>query len=347
MVGTRMEVLELNVRSAKFAIFMPVRNGANYIASAIDSILGQGVHDFVLIVLDNCSSDGTLAIARRYSDPRIVLVEGKDNLGIYASWHRAHTWLAEGRVNAEFVTVIGHDDLFYPDFLQNILELISAYPDASLYQTHFDLIDGDDAVRRPCRPIPAREFAKDFFLARCAFMRDSFGTGYVFRASDYVKVGGIPDLPSLLWSDDLLVISLASLAYKACAGQCSFAYRLHYGSASGAVTAGKFVSLAKALSKYVAVIEENHKTFLSFDTDRLAFAQYLARQSAMLSIPFRRKLLGDETSATIDDIRRRAAAMHHPQTRPRPRPMALFDRMLSALKRLYTALRLLRQRAAP
>ena len=337
-----MAFVSLNGQSPRFAVFLPVRNGANYLAQAIDSILAQSVTDFALVILDNRSSDDTVAVARRYADPRITVIEGTADLGIYESWRRVHDLLAAGDFTPEFVTIIGHDDILYPDFVQTISDLIAAYPDASLYQTHFDLIDGQGRVRRACRPIPTREFAKDFFLSRCWAMRDSFGTGYVFRACDYVKVGGMPDLPLLLWSDDLLIIALTSLAYKACAGPASFAYRLHYGSASGAVTAGKFVSLTKALSMYVTDIETRHVDFLSHANDRTAFGRFVTRQSAMLAIPWRRRVLGAATADTIDRLRRRAASLLGAGSAPVDGDDGVVANAMSLLKRLYTLFRLLK-----
>lgn len=336
-----MAVVSLTGQLPRFAVFLPVRNGANYIAQAIDSILAQSLGDFALVILDNRSSDDTVAVARRYADPRITVIEGEADLGIYQSWRRVHDLLAAGEFTPEFVTIMGHDDILYPDFLQTISELIAARPDASLYQTHFDLIDGEGRVRRACRPMPAREYAKDFFLSRCWAMRDSFGTGLVFRASDYVRVGGIPDLPLLLWSDDLLVIALTSLSYKACAEPASFAYRLHYGSASGAVTVGKFVSLTKALSMYVAAIENRHAAFLRYANDRAAFGRFLDRQSAMLAIPWRRRVLGADTADTVDQLSRRAAALIDASGVPRDGG-GLAVTALSLLKRLYTLFRLIK-----
>jgi hypothetical protein len=39
------------------------------------------------------------------------------------------------------MTILGHDDVLYPDYLSVIDDLIKKHPEASLYQTHFNFID--------------------------------------------------------------------------------------------------------------------------------------------------------------------------------------------------------------
>ena len=295
-----MDTSQMDTIKARYSIFLPVKNGGYYISAAITSILAQESADFALIILENKSEDNTLSIIREYSDPRITVLEASNALGIYENWQRVHTLLQSGMISSEFSTIIGHDDTFYPAFLANIEKLIDAYPDASLYQTHFDLIDAEGNISRPCRPIPTRESAKDFFLARCWGIRDSFGTGYVFRSNDYIKVGGIPDLPWLLWSDDLLIIRLARLSYKICGGESGFAYRLHSKSTSGLISPNKFIALAKALKIYVNEIEGSHLEFLSHNHDKIAFGYMIARAVDILNLPFNLSMFGDEVSNIIN-----------------------------------------------
>lgn len=56
--------------SSPFLMIMPSYNQAHYIASAVDSILGQQDPNWVLWIVDN-SSDNTPEVMRSYQDPRI------------------------------------------------------------------------------------------------------------------------------------------------------------------------------------------------------------------------------------------------------------------------------------
>ena len=77
---------ELTNLKAKYSIFLPVRNGQPFIAQAIESILSQQLSDFVLIILENKSTDNTLSIIKNYNDPRITVIEAPHALEIYENW---------------------------------------------------------------------------------------------------------------------------------------------------------------------------------------------------------------------------------------------------------------------
>lgn len=55
-------------------ILMPVYNGANYIAEAIESVLIQTYTHFELIIVNDGSKDNTAEIIMSFNDPRILLV---------------------------------------------------------------------------------------------------------------------------------------------------------------------------------------------------------------------------------------------------------------------------------
>ena len=64
------------MREPELTIGIPVYNGAATIRAALDSLLAQTFQNFVLIVSDNNSSDGTEEICREYEgrDPRVRYV---------------------------------------------------------------------------------------------------------------------------------------------------------------------------------------------------------------------------------------------------------------------------------
>ncbi len=328
----------------KFTIFLPVRNGRNYISSCIESILSQEYENFDLVILENKSTDDTLSIVRSYDDPRIKVIEASSTLGMYENWRRVYELIQSGKVSSEFSTIIGHDDILYSSFLKGIVELITTYPDASLYQTHFDLIDAAGNLKRPCKPIPAREYAKDFLLARCWGNRDSFGTGYVFRTTDYEKIGGIPDLPSLLWSDDLMIVRLTTLSYKVCGGGARFAYRLHSDSVSGSLSKTRFTAMVNALNKYQKEIEKHHQDLLVDDYDKVAFGFFLARQMEEVNLPLRSMLFDTETISIIKRLNELAHFYLKGNTVNKISELSsrwLFGQLRTSLRRWKRALKLL------
>ena len=61
-----------------FSVLMPAYNHEKYVAASIESVLGQTFRDLELIIIDDCSSDATPDIVRRYaaSDPRVTYENG-------------------------------------------------------------------------------------------------------------------------------------------------------------------------------------------------------------------------------------------------------------------------------
>jgi glycosyltransferase involved in cell wall biosynthesis len=211
-----------------FLIALPVRNGGHHLRQCVASILAQSHREFELVVLDNASTDGTLQWLNQQTDSRISVIASGESLGIEASWAR----IARLPVRHEFMTLVGHDDLLDERFLQIMCGLIDEQPDAGLYNAHFRLIDTNGHTIRPCIPMPAIERPSGFLSSRLRFQRDSFGTGYVFRSADYVRVGGIPAYRKLLCADDALWMMLMKDSFKATTSARCFSYRVHSGSTS-------------------------------------------------------------------------------------------------------------------
>jgi glycosyltransferase involved in cell wall biosynthesis len=212
----------------QFLIVLPVRNGGEHLKACVDSILAQVHQHFRLVVLENASTDDTPSWLRRLCDPRISVSESPEPLEIEKNWAR----ILEFGLSEEFLTIIGHDDLLDPGYLSHMSALIDAHPDAGLYQSHFRLIDKRGRRIRSCLPMPARETAEGFLAARLRLRRDSQGTGYMFRASDYLRVGGIPPYKKLIFADDALWLELMRGSYKATLASEMFSYRLHAGGTS-------------------------------------------------------------------------------------------------------------------
>ena len=103
---TPMVVPQINVA-------MPVYNGEGYVHLAIQTVLDQTYSDFELLIVDNCSTDGTLEVVKAFSDPRIRLHVNSSNLGMVGNWNRS-VELATG----EYIKFLSHDDLLDPTCLE-------------------------------------------------------------------------------------------------------------------------------------------------------------------------------------------------------------------------------------
>jgi len=216
----------------KFSIILPVRNGGDYIKDCIASILAQDLDDFELLILENCSTDGTAEWLRLITDPRVKVFYTDKPLSIEENW---------GRIllldKSDFMTLIGHDDILHSDYLSEMNRLIAAYPDATLYQTHFRYIDTNSKFIRNCKSMLVVE-NWDKFLENCLTRNiDLMGTGFMMRSADYNEIGGIPDYPNLLFADFELWINLTKKGYKVTSPSQCFSFRLHNSTTSSSADA--------------------------------------------------------------------------------------------------------------
>lgn len=70
-------------RQPWISVVMPVYNAQDYLADSIESVLNQSFRDLELIVVDDCSSDNSREVCKRYveQDERVRLIQLKENIG--------------------------------------------------------------------------------------------------------------------------------------------------------------------------------------------------------------------------------------------------------------------------
>lgn len=100
------------------SVVMSVYNGEQFLARAIESILNQTIKDFEFIIINDGSTDGSIAIIEEYAkrDCRIRLIS-RENKGLIAS-------LNEGIASArgEWIARMDADDISLPDRFEKQLE---------------------------------------------------------------------------------------------------------------------------------------------------------------------------------------------------------------------------------
>ena len=228
---------------SRFSIILPVRNGGDYVHECVQSILAQSLPDFQLLVLDNCSTDGTREWLESLRDQRISIFPANNPLTIEENWHR----ITQVPKN-EFITLIGHDDILDPHYLTVMDRLISKHPDASLYQAHFRYIDSAGRTIRRSKPMDERQNKYEFLSFFLSNSIDTMGSGFMMRAADYDAIGGIPPTyPNLLFADFELWINLTRRSYKATAFEECFAFRLHQST----TTTSSDIIFHKAFKKFI------------------------------------------------------------------------------------------------
>jgi glycosyltransferase involved in cell wall biosynthesis len=125
-------------KNPRVSIGLPVYNGENYLAEAIDSILAQTFEDFELIISDNASTDRTQEICEAYAakDGRIRYYRSEVNKGSAWNFNRVFE-LARG----EYFKWAAHDDYIAPEYLARAVEVLDQDPSVVLSYPRVTIVD--------------------------------------------------------------------------------------------------------------------------------------------------------------------------------------------------------------
>lgn len=107
----------------KVSIGMPVYNGEQFLAEALESILAQTFNDFELVICDNASTDATEEICRGYvaQDQRIRYFRQSENIGAAGNYNDCFR-----RARGKFFKWAAHDDKIAPGFIKACLARLEA-----------------------------------------------------------------------------------------------------------------------------------------------------------------------------------------------------------------------------
>jgi hypothetical protein len=173
-----------DTKPPKVSVLVTSYNRERYLAESIESVLGQTLGDFELIITDNCSSDRSAEIARRYEqqDARIRVVVNDSNIGQFGNRN-----LAASLARGTFLKYHDSDDLMYPHCLDTMVRALESEPRAG-----FALSRGNYWLGGPT-PM--------FLTPRMCYQREFIGTrmfmcgpsGALFRTEVFRELGGFAD----------------------------------------------------------------------------------------------------------------------------------------------------------
>ncbi|MTJ08765.1 glycosyltransferase family 2 protein [Anabaena sp. UHCC 0204] len=123
------------------SVIIPAYNTEKYIAKAIESVLQQTLNNLELIVVDDSSSDDTVAIASSFADPRVKVLVNSENLGAAATRNRAIS-----EATGKWIAVLDSDDWYAPERLEKLVQIAST--------EKADMIADDLYLIRQCENAP-------------------------------------------------------------------------------------------------------------------------------------------------------------------------------------------------
>ena len=149
------------------SIVTPVYNGAEFLAECIESVLAQTYQNWDYTVVDNCSSDGTVALARRYAarDSRIKIQENTEFLRAIPNHNRAFRQISP---DSKYCKMVFGDDWMFPECLERMVALAEAHPSMGLVSAY--ALEGKRVawigLPYPSTVVPGRQICRQHFLEK-------------------------------------------------------------------------------------------------------------------------------------------------------------------------------------
>ena len=267
-------------------VLLPVYNGERYLRAAVESILHQTFESFELLIVDDGSTDGTEAICRSFTDPRIRVVRHETNAGLVSALNSVIDLIA-----TKYVARMDADDVSLPDRLARQVAFLESRSDiAACGSWARELVDGRlrDIMRLPTgeylrqtawRPVPI--FHPTACLRTEVLRELRYRTDYV-HAEDYdlwlrlCRLHRIDNVPKVLLH-----------------------YRIHQASVSHAYPALQRSSAWRTFREHFPAIDVPREDFAIL-TGVSCDASPLARMR--LKWPWRKHLFGTFNASARDDL---------------------------------------------
>ncbi|MFI5360585.1 MAG: glycosyltransferase family 2 protein [Elusimicrobiota bacterium] len=113
----------------RFTVIMPVFNAAHFFTDVLDSIPADLDDDFEIVLIDDCSTDGTAELIRRHPRfPKIALLRTAENSGPATARN-----LGAERARGEYLLFFDADVVFLPDTFERARAYVLAHPEVRCF----------------------------------------------------------------------------------------------------------------------------------------------------------------------------------------------------------------------
>lgn len=247
----------------KVSVIIPVYNDEKYIRQCVDSIIGQTYRDLEIILVDDASSDTSLAICEAYAadDDRIKVIHHKQNCGLSKSRETGFK-----QATGEWICFMDHDDGMNPRAIAHLMDYADESVDivAARYKNILNK-DFEQYVWEDMSHTKVCELSHD----RAVNMLGSFGQyevpeclwGKIYRKTlfEQIEISKYEKTFPLVYFEDVL---LTSALVKQCRrmkilNQYAYIHRVDFGSVSMSPHALEFnLETARTADVVIARVRE-------------------------------------------------------------------------------------------
>jgi glycosyltransferase involved in cell wall biosynthesis len=173
------------------SIVIPTYNHAHFLKKCLQSVLDQTFSDWEAIIINNFSKDNTIEIVNNYQDPRIRLVNFRNN-GIIAASRNEGIRLSR----ADVIAFLDSDDTWYPSKLSKCIEELTPERDLLCHALRF-VKNGRHWKDVKCGPLRRARYYSLLYNGSCLIT-----SAVLVRKEHLLRVGGFSENPDIVTSED-------------------------------------------------------------------------------------------------------------------------------------------------
>ncbi|MEY8324117.1 glycosyltransferase [Lachnospiraceae bacterium 54-11] len=199
------------------SIVLPTYNGEKYIEETINSILEQTYKDIELIVVNDCSTDGTLNIINKIADSndRIAIINNKKNQKLPRSLN-----IGFANANGEYYTWISDDNIYKNDALEKMYYYLLEHKDVDIVCTEYELINEKGERIGPCSKMGTWNKM---------YERNQVGACFLYKKQVHWELNGYDETQFLVEDYDFWLRAFRRFRF-AFIPEVLYSYREHSGS---------------------------------------------------------------------------------------------------------------------
>jgi glycosyltransferase involved in cell wall biosynthesis len=172
-------------------VVIPTYNHAEFLKKCLQSVLDQSFSAWEAIVVNNFSEDNTIEIVNSYQDPRIRLVNFRNNGIIAASRNEGIR-----RSKADLVAFLDSDDAWYPSKLSRCIEALTSERDLVCHAMRF-IKNGKHWKDVRCGPLRKASYSHLLYNGNCLIT-----SAVLVRKEVLLGVGGFNEDSEIVTSED-------------------------------------------------------------------------------------------------------------------------------------------------
>ena len=126
----------------EITIILPVYNGGHYLVESVNSVLTQSFTNFELLIIDDCSTDGSWKYLSGLTDSRVKLIKNETNQGLFYNLN----FLIK-KSSSDLIKLWAHDDIMLSNCLQSFVSFHNTHPEIGFSYSQRIMIDENGVIK--------------------------------------------------------------------------------------------------------------------------------------------------------------------------------------------------------